>query len=93
MQARVDWVLKIFGTQVTKKKRSVRPVFPDYLSVSYDYGPIVSFIGTFNYNLASFLYDLLSPLVRNDYSCKDTFSFVLKLRMRIFLEDFLFPTM
>ena len=37
MQARVDWVLKIFGTQVTKKKRPVRPVFPDYLSVSYDY--------------------------------------------------------
>ena len=38
MQARVDWVLKIFGTQVIKKKRPVRPVFPDYLSVSYDYG-------------------------------------------------------
>ena len=38
MQARVDWVLIIFGTQVIKKKRSVRPVFPDYLSVSYDYG-------------------------------------------------------
>ena len=36
MQARVDWVLKIFGTQVTKQKRPVRPVFPDYLSVSYD---------------------------------------------------------
>ena len=37
MQARVDWVL-ISGTQVTKKKPPVRPVFPDYLSVSYDYG-------------------------------------------------------
>ena len=37
MQARVDWVLIIFGTQVIKKKRPVRPVFPDYLSVSYDY--------------------------------------------------------
>ena len=37
MQARVDWVLRIFGTQVTKKKRPVRPVFPDYLSFSYDY--------------------------------------------------------
>ena len=36
--ARVDWVLIIFGTQVIKKKRPVRPVFPDYLSVSYDYG-------------------------------------------------------
>ena len=38
MQARVNWVLRIFRTQVTKKKRPVRPVFPDYLSVSYDYG-------------------------------------------------------
>ena len=38
MQARVGWVLIIFGTQVIKKKRSVWPVFPDYLSVSYDYG-------------------------------------------------------
>ena len=29
--------------------------------------PIVSSIGTFNYNLVRFLYDLLSPLVRNYY--------------------------
>ena len=29
--------LIIFGTQVIKKKRPVRPVFPDYVSVSYDY--------------------------------------------------------
>ena len=35
--------------------------------------PIVSSIGTFNYNLARFLCDLLSSLVPNDYSCKDTF--------------------
>ena len=34
--------------------------------------PIVSSIGTSNYNLARFLCDLLSPLVPNDYSCKDT---------------------
>ena len=32
--------------------------------------PIVSSIGTFNYNLARFLCDLLSPLVPNDYSFK-----------------------
>ena len=37
----MDWVLIIFGTQVIKKKRSVRPVFLDYLSVSYDYAFIV----------------------------------------------------
>ena len=38
--------------------------------------PIVSSIGTFNYNLARFLSDLLSSLVPNHYSCKDIFSFV-----------------
>ena len=38
MQACVDWVLIIFGTQFIKKKRPVQTVFLDYLSVSYDYG-------------------------------------------------------
>ena len=49
--------------------------------------PIVSSMGTFNYNLAHFLCAVLSPLVPNDYSCKDT------LRMQIFPENVLFPTM
>ena len=38
--------------------------------------PIVSSVGTFNYDLARFLYDLLSPVAPDDYFCKDTFSFV-----------------
>ena len=42
--------------------------------------PIVSSIGTFNYNVVRFLCDLLSPLVPSDYSCKDTFSFVSQIR-------------
>ena len=42
--------------------------------------PIVSSIGTFNYNLAHFLCDLLLPLVPNDYSCKDTFSFASQIK-------------
>ena len=37
---------------------------------------IVSSIVTFNYDLARFLCDLLSPVVPDDYSCKDTFSFI-----------------
>ena len=41
---------------------------------------IVSSIGTFNYNVAHFLCDLCAPLVRNDYSCKDTFSFVSQIK-------------
>ena len=47
MQAREDWVLIIFGTQVIEKTRPVRPVFPDYLFVSYDYGQ--------NYKMVYFL--------------------------------------
>ena len=42
--------------------------------------PIVSSIGTFNYNLVRFLCDLFSSLVPNDYSCKDTFSFVSQIK-------------
>ena len=42
--------------------------------------PIVSSIGTFNYNLTHFLCDLLSPLVPNNYSFKDTFSFVSQIK-------------
>ena len=42
--------------------------------------PIVSFIGTFNYDLARFPGDLLSPVVPDDYSCKDTFSFVSQIK-------------
>ena len=37
MQALVDWVPIMFGTQVIKEKWPVRPVFPDYLSGSYDH--------------------------------------------------------
>ena len=49
MQARVDWVPIIFGTQVIKKNWPVRPVFLDYLSVSYDYYETLrfrNFLGT-----------------------------------------------
>ena len=42
--------------------------------------PIVLFIGTFNYDLARFLCDLLSPVVPDDYSSKDTFSFVSQIK-------------
>ena len=50
---------------------------------------IVSSIDTFNYNLARFLYDLLSPLVPNDYSCKDTFSFVSQIKNANLSKKFL----
>ena len=50
---------------------------------------IVSSMGTFNYNLTRFLCDLLSPLVPNDYSCKDTFSFVSQIKNANLSKKFL----
>ena len=38
--------------------------------------PIISSTNTYSYNLNGFRCDFLSCLVLNDYSCKDTFSFV-----------------
>ena len=51
--------------------------------------PIVPSIGTFNYNLAFFLCDLCSPLVPNDYSCKDTFTFVSQIKNANLSKKFL----
>ena len=51
--------------------------------------PIISSIGTFNYNLSRFLCDLLSPLGPNDYSCKDTFSFVSQIKNANLSKKFL----
>ena len=72
MQARVDWVLIIFGTQVINKKWPVRPVFPDYLSVSYNYdftdAKVCNFIKKrlqhkcFSVNIANFL---RTPILKN----------------------------
>ena len=50
---------------------------------------IVSSIGTFNYNLAHFLRDLLSPFVLNDYSCKDTFTFASQIKNANLSKKFL----
>ena len=54
--------------------------------------PIVPSVGTFNYNLARFLCDLVSPLVPNDYSCKDTFSFASQSKNANLSKNFLFVT-
>ena len=56
-------------------------------SISFPHGDtfpkhrlIVSSIGTFTYDLARFLCELLSPVVPDDYSCKDTFPFVSQIK-------------
>ena len=55
MQDGVDWVLIILGTRIIKKKRPVRPVFPDYLSVSYKYAFIEKTLLSFIAQLSLFL--------------------------------------
>ena len=37
--------------------------------------PLVSSINSYNYNLAEYLCDLLNPIIRNDYTTKDSFTF------------------
>ena len=51
--------------------------------------PIVSTIGTFNYNLTRFFCNLLSPLVPHINSCKDTFSFVSQTKNANFCKKIL----
>ena len=63
---------RIYGTRQMHKFSS-NDSFPKLL-------PIVSSLGTFNYILACFLCNILSPLVPNYNSCKDTFSFVSQIK-------------
>ena len=42
--------------------------------------PIFSSIGTFNYDITRFFGDLLSPVILDDYSYKDAFSFVFEIK-------------
>ena len=91
MQAGVDWVLIIFGTQVIKKKRPVRPVFPDYLSVSYDYTQINGC--TFSFYFADF--NTSSSLLFSVYFFSPTMglfgkSFLLHFRYYCYLLHYLF---
>ena len=72
---------RIYGTP-KMHKFSPRDSFPKLR-------PIISSIGTFNYNLGHFLCDLVSPLVPNDYSCKDTFSFVSQIKNANLSKKFL----
>ena len=42
--------------------------------------PIVSLIGTYNYNLAQYLGLLLSPYIPSEYSTKDSFTFIEEIK-------------
>ena len=72
---------RIYGTPKMRKFSS-SDSFPKSL-------PIVSSIGTFNFNLGCFLCDLISHLVPNDYSCKEAFSFASQIKNANFSTKFL----
>ena len=55
--------------------------------------PIVTSIGTFNYNLARFLLIFFHLKLIMITLPKILFVLFLKLRMQVFLKDFMFPTM
>ena len=42
--------------------------------------PIASSVGTYNYNLGKYLYNLLSPHLPEQYCTKNTFTFVEELK-------------
>ena len=52
--------------------------------------PIVLSITTFSYDLARIFCGLLSPVVPDHYSCKDTFSFDFQIKKASFSDNFLF---
>ena len=58
---------RIYGTPKTQKLK----LPTDTLT----FRPIVSSIGTYNYNLTKFLTDMLDPDIRTEYCAKDSFSF------------------
>ena len=53
--------------------------------------PIVSSVGTYNYNLAKYLCHLLSPHLPEQYCTKDAFTFVEELERVSLVNKFLVP--
>ena len=54
-----------------------------------NFRPIVSSIGTYNYNLSKYLCELLSPNLPNEFCTKDTFTFVEQLKEVTIHDKFL----
>ena len=60
--------MRIYGLPKMHKPRAPNSIPP--------FRPIVSFIGTYNYNLAKFLSNLLQPHIPSQYVASDTCTFV-----------------
>ena len=55
----------------------------------HPFWPIVSSIGTYNYNLAQYLGSLLSPHTPSEYSTKDSFTFIEEIKSVSLTDKFL----
>ena len=51
--------------------------------------PIISSIGTYNYNLAKFLTELLDPVISKEHCAKDSFSFCEEIQQVSSNDNFL----
>ena len=51
--------------------------------------PIISSIGTYNYNLAKFLTELLDPVTSKEHCAKDSFSFCEEIQQVSSNDNFL----
>ena len=51
--------------------------------------PIISSIGSYNYNLAKYLNSLLCPCIPSEFSCSDSFTFVREIQNLEFQKSFL----
>ena len=58
------------------------------IDINSSFRPIVSSIGTYNYNLAKYLGVLLSPSA-STFSCQDSFTFVKEVKEVRFLNKFM----
>ena len=70
-------VARIYGTPKTHKLKGEKDV--SIILKKLKLRPIISSIGAYNYHLAKYLKDKLSPHIPNKYCIKDTFSFVTEL--------------
>ena len=72
---------RLYGTSKVHKIKSNSEV-PSFR-------PIVSSIGSFNYNLSTFLCDMLTPFILIDYCTQDSFSFVKEVQEVSVLDYFM----
>ena len=72
---------RLYGTSKVHKIKSNSEVS--------SFRPIVSSLGSFNYNLPTFLCDMLTPFILTDYCTQDSFSFVKEVQEVSVLDYFM----